>query len=299
LSSPNAPDAPGSRLSWAVEKRLKFLEFRLGWEGKLRRADLIDLFDISAQQASADIAKYHEIAPENLTYDGSAKTYVATASFHPVLGNTESIDYLGRLRSIADGQLALSDSWLGSTPPVAIVPTLARRVDAEALRTVLLAIRERLAIHVLYQSLSREEPAWRWLAPHALAFDGFRWHARAWCHLRQAFQDFIFARMQSVGETRPDDTDASRDLGWHRMVTLRIGPHPGLSPASKRAIELDYGMVNGELAVETRACFSFYLERRMGLDRDPDTDRPERQQIVLLNPEEVKRARVETGVDGP
>jgi hypothetical protein len=296
VNSPDAPETPDGRFSWAVEKRLKFLEFRLGWERKIRRIDLMDLFDISAQQASADLAKYQEIAPENLTYDGSAKTYVAAKSFHPVLGNTKSIDYLGRLRSIADGQLALRDSWLGSTPPVAIVPTLARRVDPAALRTVLLAIRERLAIHVLYQSLSREEPTWRWLAPHALAFDGFRWHARAWCHLRQAFQDFIFARMQSVGDTKPDDTDSNQDIGWHRMVTLRIGPHPGLSPASKRAIELDYGMVNGELAVETRACFSFYLERRMGLDRDPESERPERQQIVLLNREEVTSARIETGV---
>ena len=185
-------------------------------------------------------------------------------------------------------------------PPYATVPSIARRVDPLKLRKVLDVIRTGSAIHVEYQSLSRPDPLWRWLTPHALAFDGFRWHVRAWCHTRNRFQDFVFARMLSFDETKPDQINAEHDIEWQRFLTFRIGPHPDLGTAKRKAIELDYGMQQGEISVETRISLSFYFMRRFGLDIDPKDVQPERQHIVLLNREEVdetqKLARDETAV---
>ena len=48
---------------WGQAQRLEFIEFRLYWEGKLNRRDLIDFFGISTPQASLDLARYMEFAP--------------------------------------------------------------------------------------------------------------------------------------------------------------------------------------------------------------------------------------------
>ena len=97
--------------------------------------------------------------------------------------------------------------------------------------------------------------------------------------------------MLEVGETKPDELDPKQDVEWDAKVTLRIGPHPGLSNAAKKAIELDYGMENGELTIEMRVKLSYYFERRLGLDIDATSMSPERLQIVLLNSDELEAAR--------
>ncbi|HEB85568.1 MAG TPA: WYL domain-containing protein [Gammaproteobacteria bacterium] len=293
-----AEGEPTGKMRWSIERRLEFIEFRLFWEKKINRSDLVDFFGISVPQASADLGRYQEVAGQNLIYDKRAKSYLATSEFQPVLLELDAQRYLAQLRLMANGILPKEESWLGWVPTYATVPSIARRVDPEKLRNVLDVIRSGSAMHVEYQSLSRPDPLWRWLTPHALAFDGFRWHVRAWCHTRNNFQDFVFARMLSLGETKPDQIDVEYDVEWQRSVTFRIGPHPGLGKARRRAIELDYGMQQGEISVETRISLSFYLERRFGLDVKPADVPPERQQIVLLNRDEVdeaqKRAKAET-----
>jgi hypothetical protein len=87
----------------------------------------------------------------------------------------------------------------------------------------------------------------------------------------------------------------ARDKGWHEEVTLKIGPHPALKDGKRRAIELDYGMVDGIVEVSTRVCLSSYLERHLGLDLDSSQIPPERQQVVLINRVEVEAARKEAG----
>ena len=289
-------DEPSGKMRWSVERRLEFIEFRLFWEKKINRSDLVEFFDISIPQASADLGRYQEIAGHNLAYDRRVKSYLATNKFHPVLLEIDAQRYLAQLRSIADGILPEAESWLGWMPPYATVPSIARRVNPKKLRKVLDVIRTGSAIHVEYQSLSRPDAIWRWLTPHALAFDGFRWHVRAWCHTRNNFQDFVFARMLSLGESKPDQIKTEHDAAWQSFVTFRIGPHPDLGEAARKAIELDYGMRGGELSVETRVSLSFYLERRLGLDFKPTDVRPERQQIVLLNRDEVNEAQVHARV---
>ncbi len=58
-------------------------------------------------------------------------------------------------------------------------------------------------------------------------------------------------------------------------------------------------MVGGVVEVRTRVCLSSYLERHLGLDLDPSQVAPERQQIVLVNRDEVEAARKEAGACEP
>ena len=155
-------DGPSEKMRWSIERRLEFIEFRLFWEGRVNRSDLVDFFGISVPQASADLGRYQEVAKQNLVYDKRAKSYLVTREFKPVLLELDAQRYLAQLRLIANGILPKEESWLGWVPPYATVPSIARSVDPVKLRKVLDVIRTGSAIHVEYQSLSRPDPLWRW-----------------------------------------------------------------------------------------------------------------------------------------
>ena len=177
-------------LNWGVERRLEFIEFRLFWEGHVNRGDLIDTFGISVNQSSTDLNRYLSLAPENMEYDKSAKTYVRKSGFEAQFLKPDASRYLSQLRSMGEGIIDASDSWIGAVPEFDSAPTPARGVNEVTLRTVVAAIRRKEAVEVKYQSLSQPEPRWRWIAPHAIGFDGFRWHTRAYCLTDEVFKDF-------------------------------------------------------------------------------------------------------------
>src|SRR5690606_38668333 len=115
----------------------------------------------------------------------------------------------------------------------------------------------------------------------------FRWHTRAWCFADRCFKDFLLARILDIRHTRLSDIDASQDADWNTLVTLEIGPHPGLSDTQKKVVALDYGMRGGKASITVRKALLYYTLRRLGLDTDPAAWKPADQQIVLLNRESV------------
>ncbi|SHF29733.1 WYL domain-containing protein [Thermomonas hydrothermalis] len=242
-------------------------------------------FGISINQASTDLNRYLGMAPGNMVYDKSARAYVRGDRFEPLFLRPDPARYLSQLRSISDGIVTQEDTWIGQIPAFDTLHSPARGIDAGHLRAVLQAIHNRQAIEVEYQSLSSPAPRWRWIAPHAIAFDGFRWHARAWCFTDQCFKDFLLARILGIRDSRPSDVDRGQDADWHTMVTLEIGPPPGLSEAQKKVVALDYGMRNGKCKVTVRKALLYYTLKRLGLNTDPSTRSPADQQIVLLNRE--------------
>ena len=289
--SMEATDPSRSDMRWSVERRLEFIEFRLFWEGRINRSDVMGLFGISAPQASADLKRYQELASGNMHYSAQRKCYLANSDFRPAISRPHAHEYLARLRLLGEGLHGKDESWLGAVPAFDSTRPPTRQVEPQKLQRVLEAIKGRQAMRILYQSMSRPEPIWRSINPHALAFDGFRWHTRAWCQLRRQFQDFVFARMLEIGELTTVEDDTPPDLKWERFIVMRIGPHPELQPSARRAIELDYGMASGEIAIRTRLALSYYLERQLGLDFEAPKVSPKRQQVVLLNRQELDEAR--------
>lgn len=273
------------------ENRLEFLEFRLFWEGTIRRGDLQQEFDISAPQATADFRKYQEIAKGNLDYDLKRSTYTASPEFKPVIYKPDARNFLTELRLISDHVIPESDYRLSKIPTFAVVPLVRRRASEAKLRKVVQAVLRKKAVYVLYQSMRAEEPQRRWIEPHALAFDGSRWHVRAWCHRRWEFRDFVLARMLEVTKDRDANIDTKLDKEWNVSLDFRIGPNPKLSKWEQAAVEYDYDMKGGETVVPCRVSLSWYLERHLGLDLDVTKLPAQRQQIVLLNRGEIEKTR--------
>ena len=276
-----------SNLRWGVERRLEFIEFRLYWEGRMNRGDLMEAFGVSVNQASTDLNRYLRLAPENMVYDKSARTYVRSSFFSPLFLRLDADRYLSELRSVRSGMLARENAWLLTYPEYDEPRAPVRNVSPETLRVVLDTMRGPLAMEIRYQSLSRPEPRWRWIAPHAIGFDGFRWHVRAFCEEDETFKDFLLARIVEVGATRSSASDSAQDRDWHEFVDLEIGPHPRLSRSQRAVVVLDYGMQDGHVVLPVRRAFLYYALKRLGLDRDAGSEDPADQQIVLLNRESV------------
>lgn len=69
--------------------------------------------------------------------------------------------------------------------------------------------------------------------------------------------------------------------------TLEVGPHPDLSETQAKVIALDYGMRGGKAKIKVRRALLYYALKRLGLDTAPEARRPQDQQIVLINRDEI------------
>lgn len=71
-------------MKYAIEQRLRFIDFLLDQYGKLNRSALMDYYGISKPQATEDIRQYIALAPDNLNYDIRARHYYAQEGFKRV-----------------------------------------------------------------------------------------------------------------------------------------------------------------------------------------------------------------------
>ena len=127
------------------------------------------------------------------------------------------------------------------------------------------------------------------MAPHTLVYTGMRWHVRAYCEKNREYRDFVLSRFR--GE--PDLMDVSehtreQDEAWNTPVTVLIEPDARLSPAQKAIIEVDYGMADGQLPVETRGALVQYVLQRFGIDPNTVQANAAAQQLQVGNLQALK-----------
>jgi predicted DNA-binding transcriptional regulator YafY len=280
------PDEPAANpLRWSVERRVAFAAQRLFWDGSINRDDLMRRFGVSANQATADLARLKETYPDGFAYDPVARHYRAAPDFTP--GEPDAAAMLRELRLIAEHHLDPAQATLAVAPPLAIAELPERAVDAAVLRPVLAAIRDRRAIRSRYVSFQRPGERQRTLSPHALVFDGFRWHVRAHDADDDRFKDFVIARLSRVSEAGAWLRHPAEDAAWNAMTTLEIAPHPGLDSHQRRVIGRDYGMdARQRLRLQVREAVVFYVKRRFGLVAGHETRPAAEQHIVLISKEE-------------
>jgi predicted DNA-binding transcriptional regulator YafY len=274
------PFTPTASPRWSVERRLDFIASRLAWEGRINRLDLVARFGVSPNQATADLKRFEALHPGALRYDTRAKTYRAGPGAAPPDASAAAL-LLRELRLIAEGVLGTEDGALAVPPPAELAEPPLRPVAPGTLSVVLAAIRESRALHGLYQSFSAPEPRRRTLEPHALVFDGFRWHARARDVEADRFRDFVLGRLSDarLGDVAKLSPDGDHD--WTARVEIEIAPHPDLAPHQRTAIAVDYGMIGERLTLTPRLAVCDYVKRRLGLTEGHQT-RPARDQHIVL-----------------
>lgn len=276
----------GRKERWGQARRLEFIDSRLLWDGKVNRSDLVDFFKISPPQATLDFAEYMQRAPNNAAYAPKERAYVAQSTFSPAFTEASSARFLAELYALTTGLLSNDLSFLGAPPPSEVVSFPTRRVDVALLRDTLDAIRSRAALEITYQTMQRPDPDVRTVTPLALGYDGFRWHIRAYCHLRKDYRDFIFARILLAKRAGTAQAKIEDDEQWNRFIQVIVAPNPALPEGARRAIELDYGMSGGQLELRCRQAMGYYLLTRLGL-KEQENESARSQQIVLVNRAEL------------
>lgn len=275
-----------SMTRWGPERRLEFIDFRLMWDRTINRGQLVNFFGISIQQASADLARYAELAPDNLAYDKSAKTYRATEYFLPKLVRSDAQLFFDQLNELATRKMQSPSLLIGWQPDCDVVRFPSRTIGAEILLRLLWSMRDRHDIEVNYQSMREPKAGTRWIAPHAFGSDGLRWHVRAWCHESCKFRDFVVSRIQSVVGTRRTVIDSATDAAWHTNIDIAIKPRAELTKSQRAAIEADYGMTGGLLVVNCRKAMAFYVLRQLHLEMEQEVSIFE-QPLELENRTEI------------
>lgn len=249
-------------LSHSQRERLAYIDFRLYFFGEIGRPGLIDRFGVAPAGATRDLALYREIAPHNITFDGSHKIYRIGPTFSPLFEHA-----LQRVLSAL--ALGFGDGVSGDTQPLLPCesPTALSNPKMEVLAPICRAIHTKRPVAIRYHSMSSGESK-RVIVPFALVDTGLRWHIRAFDRKSQEFRDFIFTRirrpvlMKNTGVQPNERSD--QDIQWTRIVELDLVPHP--DQPRPEITEMDYGMREGVLRMKLRAATAGYILRQWSVD---------------------------------
>lgn len=269
------------------QRRFWLIELIAYWEGRLTTTHLREFFGISRQQASADIRRYRETHPGNLLdYQHSDKAYLPSPEFERRYISADVAEYLNWMAGLSARSLPEHPSC---QLPNLVLKHPARNVTPQLTRPLVRAIREQRRVEVDYVSIAKPNREGRIIVPHTFVNTGLRWHLRAWCEKNQGYRDFVLSRFLGQPEVlgkSPHSVDG--DTAWNTEITLILQPDMRLSPEQKAVLQNDYNMEGGQLCLKTRAPMANYLLKEMQVNTKMLDGRPEAQQLVLVNYEDVK-----------
>lgn len=248
-------------LSTSQKERLAFIDFNLQFFSKISRGDLISRFKTGLAASTRDFAAYRDIAKNNLSLDHSTKHYWRTPQFEPVFQFSAESILQSVSKGFSDGITAPSQPSEHCFDAVSLIhPNV--HIIAALMRT----IHNRLACKVKYVSISSGEST-RIIVPHSIINNGHRWHVRAFDQKSGSFRDFVCTRFTQVTCTETPalaSQTARNDEQFNRLVSLVLMVHPDISHT--QAIEMDYGMQNGERVMQVRAALAAYVLRYWQVD---------------------------------
>lgn len=318
---PGMMDISGEKIrainsKWNQQRRLEFIDFRLSCDGRMNRKDLVDFFGISVPQASLDVSRYCSIVQNldpprlNIAYNRHHKYYIRSDDFKPLFPALSSPSYyLANLLALSRNELPQSSNYFGFVPFVAVASFTPprRNINSDVLFNIVEAIRSKMAVHIYYMSVSSNNNSDHLIAPHSFAYDGMRWHVRAYCYDTHDFRDFVLSRIISCdvpeisapADRFPDPlgngfrevgTTDKEDADWNDLIDLVLCANPALPERARRAIELDYGMEpNGTIVYTCRRALLFYALKWLRLTKEDRTLPAKCRQIVLDNEAEIDR----------
>ncbi|WP_206611643.1 helix-turn-helix transcriptional regulator [Bordetella avium] len=268
-------------LSHAQRERLAYIDFRLYFFGEIGRPDLIERFGVAPAGATRDLAVYREIAPQNITFDGSNKIYRIGEAFAPLFEHASQ-------RVLSALALGFGDGVNSPAKPLQPLlpcesPAALSNPKIDVLAPVCRAIHAKRPIAIRYHSMSSGESE-RVIVPFALVDTGLRWHVRAFDRKSGEFRDFVVTRIEAPApldeepqtHERPDN-----DIQWTRIVELDFVPHPRLE--RPEIIKMDYGMTEGSIRMRVRAAVAGYMLLRWSVDCSPDHRLKEEQYRLWLS----------------
>lgn len=268
-------------LSHAQRERLAYIDFRLYFFGEIGRPDLIERFGVAPAGATRDLALYREIAPNNITFDGSNKIYRIGQAFSPLFDHASQRVLSALALGFGDGVNGPGQALQPLLPCES--PTALSNPRMDVLAPVCRAIHAKRPVAIRYHSMSSGESE-RVIVPFALVDTGLRWHVRAFDRKSGEFRDFVVTRIAAptlLDEAPQTHERPDNDIQWTRIVELDFVPHPRLE--RPEIIKMDYGMTDGSIRMRVRAAVAGYMLLRWSVDCSPDHRLKEEQYRLWLS----------------
>ncbi len=288
-------------LSHAQREWLAYIDFRLYFFGEIGRPNLIERFGMAPAGATRDLALYREIAPQNITFDGSHKIYRIGQAFLPLFDHASQRVLTALALGFGDGVNGPAKPLQPLLPCESPIALSTPRMDV--LAPVCRAIHAKRPIAIRYHSMSSGKTQ-RVIVPFALVDTGLRWHVRAFDRKSGEFRDFVLTRIQAptlLDEEPQANERPDNDIQWTRIVELDFVPHPRLQ--RPEIIQMDYGMTDGSIHMRVRAAVAGYMLQRWSVDCSPDRHlKEEHYRLALSDPLAlygVENAKLAPGYQAP
>lgn len=253
-------------LAQAQRERLAYIEFRLYFFGEVGRTDLMKRFGVAPAGATRDFALYKERCPNNIDFNTVSKTYVIREAFVPAFEHVLERVLTALSLGFGDGINPVAGPLIRCEVPMAL-----NRPSINVLAPVTRAIHQGKSVRLRYFSHTSGASE-REIVPFAIATDGLRWHARAFCRKHQDFRDFVISRMEDTTVLMNQPVEKHEipecDIQWNRIVELELVPHPDRKHPEITAS--DFGMLDGALHLKLRAAMAGYVLRQWHVDCSPD-----------------------------
>jgi len=243
-----------------VTNNLIYIDFCLMFRGHIGVEDIQQEFDLEASHATQLLDVYTQEWPGNLEFEENSKRFFQTKAFNPAFEH-QGREILNRLTSKSNLIERPESVYPVQGTSYINVP------DLNVLARLVQAMLNGNVVNIIYTSLSSGSSS-REIVPHQILDNGLRWHVRAYDRKSESFRDFVLTRISkvTVKSNRVFQHElADVDWQWQKEITLILKPHP-VNVVQPTAIEMDYGMLDGEKRIVTRAAIAGYLLRRWNVD---------------------------------
>jgi len=304
-----------SEVKWATRQRYQYIEVMAFYTGVVTRKDVARTFGISDAAATKDLKAYGVVAPDNLIYKQNVFGFVPSNSFVEMFADLSPQTVLSMfaanlavrgnpsnlIKPSPEAEAESDVNWIyGVTVDQLPLPT--RLPDKNICAQLVRAIKNKLKLKIQYLSLSdkpseeeadEESKHYRIIEPHSLIDNGLRWHVRAYNEDSYDFRDFVLSRIidaQVIDEAA--ESSAKYDDEWSEFVTLKLKPHPKLSPQKQDSLLYDFNVSdsdNGNIEMSVRRALVAYVLQRLSVDTTVDQSlNPHSFQLVLVNRDDIE-----------
>ncbi len=243
-------------------ERFAFIESRVYWGDGLSAQELGRVFGLARQTAQGVIDAYRKQHPGTLRYDEQRRRQVATSGFQPHYIQESPTAFLDHLRAQAMNAYYMQDQEWDELPFYDVDHWLRPQLQREPIKALLSALLEHKNVTMYYHS--KLSARLREFSPNTLIFAGNRYHIRGYCHLQQAFLDFVLSRIIHIEPSTTEWVSSRDDKAWNKFVALRFQPHRELPEEARSALLCDFPLNEEEAyVIRCREALAYYIEREL------------------------------------
>jgi len=269
------------KISDKQRQRFELIETIAYWERVLNANILKQFLGLTWDMAIKELGAYRKYHPNTFSYNQSLRVFTTIEGFKPTYISTDWGVYNDHLIKYS----VLYNESLWNQNSVAVLPNSLNTVRNEIVHGVSLAIKNKKIIKAKYCSMQNPRGLTRRIHPHAIAFNGHRWHLRAFSETHDEYRDFNLSRIKSVELEAGSGEDSLNDKDWHQYKVLLLDAHPSLSVEQKKLVLSDYNR-DKPFKFEMRGALVKYFVKLHDIAVKGE-DNPKSKPLYLCNADEL------------